>query len=119
MKIRIKNYFRKNIITTAISLISTLLIINVALIFHNKSTIIHNNEAKKEAEVIRFLAEQLVSYSLHNMDMGIRAYGLTKSKELLKPCSTAISKIEPAFNELEARLQKQSYDVSGLRALRK
>ncbi|HTJ52503.1 MAG TPA: GAF domain-containing protein [Cyclobacteriaceae bacterium] len=119
MKRRINNFFRKNIITTAISLISTLLIINVALIFHNKSTIIHNNEAKKEAEAIRFLAEQLVSYSLHNMDMGIRAYGLTKSKELLKPCSTAISKIDPAFNELGARLQKQSYDVSGLRALRK
>ena len=119
MKNQIKNFFKKNIIIIAISLISTLLVINVALIFHYKTTIIRNNEAKKEAESIVYQTEQLVGYMLHNMDLGIRAYGVTKNKEMLKPTDGAIDNIDDIFNTIEAKLKAQSYDISGVQSLRK
>ncbi|HTJ52953.1 MAG TPA: GAF domain-containing protein [Cyclobacteriaceae bacterium] len=118
MKNQIKNFFKTNIIIIAISLISTLLVINVSLIFHYKTTIIRNNEAKKEAESIVYQTEQLVGYMLHTMDLGIRAYGVTKSKEMLKPTDEAIGNIDNIFNTIEGKLKAQSYDISEVQSLR-
>jgi CHASE3 domain sensor protein len=119
MKNQVKNFFKKNIIILAIALISTLLVINVVLIFHYKTSIIENNQAKREAESIVYQTEQLVGYTLHNMDLGIRAYGVTRNKEMLKPAEGAIDKIDETFNAIETKLKAQSYDISGMQSLRK
>jgi putative methionine-R-sulfoxide reductase with GAF domain len=119
MKKRIKNFFARNIILMAVVLIAGLLIMNVALIFQYKKTIVKNNNIKQEAKAISFKVEQLISYTLHNMDLGIRAYGVTKNKEMLGPTTSAIKGLDAMFSELETRLLVQSYDISGLRDLKK
>jgi putative methionine-R-sulfoxide reductase with GAF domain len=119
MKTRVKNFLTRNAITVAIIVIVMLLATNVVLILQYKATLVRNNGIKLQAENIKYMSGQLIDYLLHNMDLGIRAYGATKNKEMMAPTNTAIEKIDEYFDKLENDLHKQSYDVTGLNELRK
>lgn len=119
MKTKIKDFLTRNAISVAIIVIVMLLVTNVVMILQYKATLIRNNAIKLQAEGIKYTAGQLIDYLLHNMDLGIRAYGATKNKEMLAPSLTAIEKIDEYFDKLENDLHAQSYDVTGIRELRK
>lgn len=121
MKTRVKNFLTRNAITVAIITIVLLLVTNVVLILQYKATLVENTAIKQKAEEIKYMSGQLIDYVLHNMDLGIRAYGATKNKDMLAPSMTAIEKIDEVFDKLEGGLQEQAqpYDVTGLKELRK
>lgn len=119
MKAKVKKFLTRNAITVAIVAIVMLLVTNVVLIVQYKATLVRNTAIKQRAEAIKNMSGQLIDYVLHNMDLGIRAYGATKNKEMMSPTTTAIERIDQYFDKLEGDLQAQSYDVSGLRELRK
>jgi putative methionine-R-sulfoxide reductase with GAF domain/CHASE3 domain sensor protein len=118
MKAKLKDFLTRNAITVAIIMIVLLLATNVVLILQYKNTLVKNNATKQQAENIKTMSSQLIDYLLHNIDLGIRAYGATKNKELLSPSTTAIEKIDESFDKLERHLQAQSYEISGLKELR-
>ncbi|MFD0998606.1 GAF domain-containing protein [Ohtaekwangia kribbensis] len=121
MKTKVKKFLTRNAITVAIIMIVLLLVTNVVLILQYKATLVKNTAIKQKAEEIKYKSGQLIDYVLHNMDLGIRAYGATKNKDMLAPSMTAIEKIDQVFDELEGGLQEQAqpYDVAGLKELRK
>jgi putative methionine-R-sulfoxide reductase with GAF domain len=119
MKTKVKNFLARNAITVAIIVIVMLLVTNVVMILQYKATLVKNSAIKQQAESIKDMSGQLIDYLLHNMDLGIRAYGATKNKEMLAPSLTAIERTDEYFDKLENDLYKQSYDVTGLRELRK
>jgi putative methionine-R-sulfoxide reductase with GAF domain len=119
MKNKLKDFLTRNAITVAVVMIVLLLMTNVVLIIQYKTTIVKNNAIKQQAYSIKYMSAQLIDYLLHNMDLGVRAYGATKDKEMLAPSVTAVENIDECFDKLETALKKQSYDVSGLRELHK
>lgn len=118
MKKLIDRYIRKNIIVFSVSLIATLLIINIVLMYQNKETIVANNTIRKESDTMVKDIDKLITF-LNNIDLGVRAYGLSKKKELLTPTSTSIEYLWPHFESIEERLVKEGYDVSEIKELQK
>jgi CHASE3 domain sensor protein len=119
MKTKIKSFFSRNTITIAIITIVIMLITNVVFIVQYKAKLVKSTAIKQNAESIKHNTGQLIDYLLHNMDLGIRAYGATTDKELLGTSTAAINNIDPVFNDLERDLNTQSYDISGLKELHK
>ncbi len=116
MKRIIERYIRENIIIFSISIIATLLIINIVLMFQNKETIVENNTTRADADTMIKDVEKFITF-LNNIDLGVRAYGLSKNKEMLVPTTNAINYLWPHFESIEQRLIKEGYDVSGLKEL--
>ncbi|HEY9045071.1 MAG TPA: GAF domain-containing protein [Ohtaekwangia sp.] len=110
---------RGNIIVVLIAFVSILLVVNVMLIFHNKSIIVRNNQIMRESEYITYKTNQLVGFTLHNIDLGIRAYGILKNDEMYSPAETAIKQIDEAFDNLKASVAVHGYDGAPLEELRK
>lgn len=119
MKNKIKNFFSRNTITIAIIAIVMLLITNVVFIIQYKAKLEKSITIKQRAESIKNNTGQLIDYLLHNMDLGIRAYGATMDKELLSTSTAAINNIDDVFSDLERDLKTQSYDLSALYELHK
>ena len=114
-----KEFGKRNIVTFAIVLVGVLLIVNAFSIFRNRKTIIVNNIIRQESDTIIFQTNQLVNFYLHNLDLGIRAYGATRNRELMGPMEAALVDGEKMFKTLEKDLLDQSYDVTELRQLQK
>lgn len=114
-----KEFGRRNIITVAIALVGTLLVVSTFSIHQNRKTMIRNNIIRKESDTLVDYTNALVSYYLHNLDLGIRAYGATRNEELKGPMEAALVDRDSMFYTLETGLLAQSYDVTGLRELQK
>lgn len=114
-----KEFGRRNIITVAIALVGTLLIVSTFSIFQNRKTIIRNITIRKESDTLIVHTNALVTYYLHNLDLGIRAYGATGDEELKGPMNGALADRDSMFHTLETGLLAQSYDVTELRQLQK
>ncbi|SKC87082.1 GAF domain-containing protein [Ohtaekwangia koreensis] len=114
-----KEFIRKNTIVVAVTLVAVLLIVNALSIYKNRDTIARNNAIRKQSEGIIKQTDNLVSYLLHSMDLGLRAYGVTKNPAMLGPLEGATSNTDSLFQMLKTDLQEQSYDVSELQELHK
>ncbi|HEY9004849.1 MAG TPA: GAF domain-containing protein [Ohtaekwangia sp.] len=108
---------KKNSIVAVIAFVSALLVVNVALIFYNKKIIVKNSETMHESEVIISRSDQLVNYFLHNFDLAVRGYFITKKPEMFGPAEEAAGRIDRNFNILREGLVKQGYDVGPLDGL--
>jgi putative methionine-R-sulfoxide reductase with GAF domain len=116
---KMKEFGRRNIITVAIALVGTLLVVSTFSIFQNRKTVIRNNIIRKESDTLVSYTNALVSYYLHNLDLGIRAYGATGDEEMKGPMEAALVDRDSMFHTLEVGLQAQSYDVTELRELQR
>ncbi len=114
-----KDFGRRHVITVAIALVGTLLMVSTFSIFQNRKTIIRNNTIRKESDTLVDHTNALVSYYLHNLDLGIRAYGATGNEELKGPMVAALTDRDSMFQTLETGLLAQSYDVTELRELQR
>jgi CHASE3 domain sensor protein len=118
MKNLIKRYIRENIIVFSMSLVATLLVVNIVLMFQNKQTIVTNNKIRQDADAIIKDVDRLITF-LNNIDLGVRAYGLCKKQEMLTPTNNAVNYLWSHFESIEERLIEEGYDVSGLKELQK
>lgn len=118
MKKLIERYIRENIIVFSMSVVAALLVVNIVLMYQNKQTIVTNNTIREEADTMIKDVDKLITF-LNNIDLGVRAYGLIKKREMLTPTSNAINYLWPHFESIEERLIKEGYDVSGLKELQK
>lgn len=118
MKKSIERYIRKNVIVFSVSLVAMLLIINIAVMYRNKETIVTNNKIREESDAMIKDIDKLITF-LNNIDLGVRAYGLSKKEELLAPTSSSINYLWPHFESVEQRLVQEGYDVSEIKELQK
>jgi CHASE3 domain sensor protein len=118
MKKIIEHYIRKNVIIFSVSLIGTLLIINIVLMYQNQETIVANNTIRQQSDAMVKDVEKLITF-LNNIDLGVRAYGVSKEKKLLTPTNNSIDYLWSHFKNIEERLVKEGYEVSGIKELQK
>jgi len=109
---------RKNSIVIAVGVILVLLIMNSMFTYRNKTVIKKSDVVMRECEEINFQCSQLVAELLHNIDLGIRGYAVTKSDTLFGPAAAAIEAIDERFDNIKRKLQAQNYDIDPLDKLR-
>jgi CHASE3 domain sensor protein/GAF domain-containing protein len=109
---------KKNNIGLAVGLILMLLLVNSILTYRNKTVIKRSDLVMRESDEINYQCSQLVAELLHNLDLGIRGYAVTKNDTLFGPAASAIEAIDQRFDNIKKMLQAQDYDTKSLEGLR-
>lgn len=115
---KIVSFVRKKSIIAVVTIVSLLLIINAVLVYHNKNIIVRNTAIIHKSDEISALVDQLLSVMLHNLEMGIRGYGVTKDVDILSPALDAINVKNKRFDAIKIALDSQQYDTAPLEELR-
>jgi hypothetical protein len=110
---------KKHSIALSVGLILILLIVNATLTFRNKIVIKNADVEMRACDEIKIQCGQLVGELLHNLDLGIRGYAVTKSDTLFGPAAGAVEAIDDRFNNIKRQLEVQDYDIAPLEELRK
>ncbi|WP_333820333.1 GAF domain-containing protein [Ohtaekwangia sp.] len=113
------SFIKKRSISAVVSIVSLLLITNAVLIYHNKNIMVRNAAIIRKSDEITGNVNGLVVELLHNLEMGIRGYGVTKDVNLLGPTLDAIKVVDNRFDNIKTALDSQQYDVVPLENLRK
>lgn len=115
---KLLSFFRKRTIVVIVTIVSLLLVINAVLVYHNKNIMVRNAAIIHKSDHITALVDQLLSVTLHNLEMGIRGYGVTKDEALLSPALDAINVNDARFDAIKIELDSQQYDTAPLEDLR-
>lgn len=103
-----KNKLRNNIVELLASLILVLILLSTMLVIYNRKVMIETTEQQELSEETLLKAD-LVLNNLQAIDLGLRAYAITKSKNHLEHYKTAIAETTSVFDTLEMLLDKQNY----------
>jgi len=102
-----KKIFSENWIILVIGLF---LMTSMLLAIRNNYVIEKNHELQQQTELIRQGTQDILTQTMHGLDLGVRGFGLTKDKNMLRPYEEAIQKTPVIFRQLDSLLQKQGYD---------
>jgi PAS domain S-box-containing protein len=105
-----KDFISKNAITVIVLLVIALLILNTALSVYNKNEMERNAAIKIQTDTTSSNVRNLLNDIIHNIDLGVRGYGITQKEGLLDPAQQAFKKIDNYFKNIETVLNWQSYD---------
>lgn len=101
---------RKNIIYFVVSLISILLVTNIALTYFNNSIIKRNQEIQVKVEKIKQYFDQIGKSVIHSMDIGLRGYAVIKNEQFAAPLHDGLSWKDSIFTSVEEPLRDLHYD---------
>ncbi len=110
------NFLRNNWIVLAIGAI---LIASMLMAIRNKATIERNSALQQQSDLIKELTKEILSETMHGLDIGLRGFSLVKEESMLVPYRKAIDKNGPIFKELESQLAQQKYpDIAQLQVVK-
>jgi PAS domain S-box-containing protein len=113
-----KDFFLKNLVGLSITLVLVLMAITTFLSYHSKQIIEENYIIQHQTDSLKQNVEQILTNTLHRLDLGIRGYALTKDKKLLEPFDIALRENEPLFGRIENQLKEHDYDMTSFSKLR-
>ena len=93
-----------------------IIIIGIALMgsmtmaIRNNYIIQNNNILQKQSEMVHQLTQDILSSTMHGLDLGVRGFGLTKEPGMLNPYDKAIKNSEKIFFQLDSLLEIQHYN---------
>ena len=115
-----KKFFAEKWLVIAVVAIVVALVSNVLLTIRNNLTIQRTTELLQESESVKILSEQILTSTMHGLDLGVRGFALTKDDGMLNPYNGAIRQNSGIFRDLEKILNKQGYsNMKGLHVLEK
>jgi CHASE3 domain sensor protein len=89
--------------------ISIALIASIVMAIRNKITIDKNSALQQQADNVKGLTKEILSETVHGLDLGLRGFALSKQEKMLIPYRKAIEQNNHIFNELNALLSEQRY----------
>ncbi len=92
-----------------ILVIGILLMSSMVMAIRNNAIIHKNHERQQQAELIRQRAGEILSRTMHGLDLGVRGYALNKDAAMLRPYDEAISTNLTTFLQLDSLLERQGY----------
>ena len=102
----------------AVAAIAIALIANMALTIRNNFIIQQANGLINETEKVKQLTEEILTGTMHGLDLGVRGFALTKDEGMLNPYEKSLQSTSKTFRDLESILKKQGYpDISGVKAV--
>lgn len=103
--------FKENFIAASLTILMVLLLINVALIFYNRSVMFKNNILQTQTETVRRHWSSIFDNSLRRIDLGLRGYALTKNPQMLRPYEDGVKAIPITFKNIDSLLAVQHLDT--------
>lgn len=100
------NFLKNNWI---VLIIGTTLIASMLMAIRNKTTIERNSALQQQSELVKELTKEILSETMHGLDIGLRGFSLVKEESMLVPYKKAIEKNGPIFKTLETVLAQQEY----------
>jgi CHASE3 domain sensor protein len=99
------------------SLSSNLIIVVIGISFlgstvfsvRNNYTIQQNRLLQQQADLVKQRTQEILSKTMHGLDLGVRGYGLTLDEKLLVPYKEAITITPSIFYQLDSMLALQKY----------
>ncbi len=104
-----KKFFTEKWLVIAVVGIAIALVANMLLTVRNNYTIQSTTELLQESESVKILTEQILTSTMHGLDLGVRGFALTKDEGMLNPYNGAIRQNSGIFKDLEKILIKQGY----------
>jgi CHASE3 domain sensor protein len=89
--------------------IGVFLMISTVLTIRNNYIIEQNYGLQKETELVKQRTQEILSRTMHGLDLGVRGFGLTKDDNLLIPYREAEQTNHITFHQLDSLLEKQQY----------
>lgn len=101
-----KKFFANNwiVLTIGVALIASML-----MAIRNKNTIEKNSKLQQQSEVVKQLTREILSSTMHGLDLGLRGFALTKDDNMLIPYNRALAEKKEIFNALDSNLRHQGY----------
>jgi len=101
-----KKFLSENWIILVIGLF---LIVSMTMAIRNNYIIEENHTLQQEAELIHKHTQDILSKTMHGLDLGVRGFGLTKEESMLIPYKEAVQTNTITFKQLDSLLEKQQY----------
>lgn len=102
-----------------ILVIGVFLMASMTMAIRNNYVIEKNHELQQEADLIHQRTQDILSKTMHGLDLGVRGFGLTKNEAMLRPYDEAVQTSQINFRQLDSLLQKQEYaDRAALNAVK-
>ncbi len=101
-----KKFFAANWIILVIGL---LLFVSMWFSIRNNYIIKDNHDLQQQAERITGLTKEILTASIHGIDLGVRGFALTKDKKFLDPFNQAVKFSPMIFNQLDTLISRQKY----------
>lgn len=105
-----KRFFSENWI---IVVIGVSLVASMSLAIRNNYVIVENHALQQQTQRISSLTQEILSKTMHGLDLGVRGYALTKDENMLRPYDEALLTTPTIFRRLDSLLQKQEYSRRG------
>jgi len=102
-----KRFFLENWI---ILVIGVSLVASMSLAIRNNYVIEENHNLQQQTQNVRALTQDILTTVMHGLDLGVRGYGLTKDKNMLRPYDEAVMVAPDIFQNLDSLLKEQGYD---------
>jgi len=93
-----------------ILVIGVSLVASMSLAIRNNYVIEENHALQQQTQRIRSLTQDILTKTMHGLDLGVRGYALTKDNSMLRPYEEAMQITPAIFRRLDSLLQRQGYD---------
>ncbi|MEJ1241998.1 ATP-binding protein [Chryseolinea sp. T2] len=110
------NRFEKYAIHALMISIAGLLLLNIFLIYRNSRVIELNKQLQEEAEKIKVNTLDIIR-TIHQIDMGLRAYALIESPVQYKVVTDGYPRLDTIFVNLRRSLSRQDFPMHSLQSL--
>lgn len=89
--------------------IGAALIASMIVAIRNKQIIEKNSALQQQSEQVKALTKEILSGTMHGLDLGLRGFALTKEEKMLEPYTQALQKNPGIFQDLDRILKQQGY----------
>lgn len=110
----INNRFEKYAVHALMVSIAGLLLLNIFLIYRNSQVIEYNKQLQEEAEKVKVNTIDVIR-TLHQIDMGLRAYALIGTAEQVRVVTAGYSRLDTIFVNLHRSLSQQGFPMTALK----
>ena len=104
------------LIRALVLLITTLLLLNIFLIYRNAEVIEYNKNLQEETEKIKVNTLDIIR-TIHQMDMGLRGYALIDSEVQLKVATDGFIRMDSILARLKQSLRGQNFPMRSIEVL--
>lgn len=92
-----------------IAVIGVSFIVSIGLAIRNNFTIQNNHVVQAQTDLIIQETQDILTSTMHGLDLGVRGFGLTHDERLLIPYNGAIELTPETFRRLDSLLAEQQY----------
>jgi signal transduction histidine kinase len=107
-----KHIINKGLVSVAVFLVISLIILDVIVTHHNNQIIEENRLLQKQAEEIKVTVSQFAIVIIHNLDLGLRGYALFHHDRFLYPLKFALRDKDSILNAAEKSLVLHQYPLA-------